>query len=164
MAIVGGVSALGGAVAGGIAALIAARVLRPSEPVTTAQIALMVVEYGFVAGVAGSVLGTIVAFGALRRVPLGQLVLGTNAGLFAGLCAGWLGGPWAWHHMELLAFGGFGAGALVARAFSRGSPVSRSSLALDPVPVSPTIGSAAPAMAELPRLPQTGDPEFQPKR
>ena len=121
VAIVGGLSALGGAVAGGVAALIAAAVLTPTEPMSAAQIALMAVEYGVVAGLGGSVLGTIIAFGALRRVPLGRLLLCTNAGLAAGLTAGWLGGPWAWHHMGFLGFVGFSGGALVARAVDRRS-------------------------------------------
>ena len=123
MAIVGGLSALGGAVAGGTAALIAAAVLTPSEPVSAAQVAMMAVEYGLVAGLAGSVLGTFVAFGALRRVPLGRFVLYTNLGLAAGLTAGWLGGPWAWHHMGLLGVLGYSGGALLARAVSRGTRV-----------------------------------------
>jgi hypothetical protein len=123
VAIVGVLSALGGALAGGVAALIAAAVLTPTEPMSAAQIALMAIEYGFVAGVAGSVLGTIVAFGALRRVSLGRLILYTNVGLAIGLTAGWLGGPWAWHHMTLLGFAGFSAGALLARVVARGKRV-----------------------------------------
>lgn len=141
VAIVGGLSALGGAVAGGVAALIAAAVLTPSEPVSAAQIALMAIGYGFVAGLAGSVLGTIVAFGALRRVPLGRLILCTNVGLAAGLTAGWLGGPWAWHHMGLLGCVGFSAGALLAHTVSRGSPVPSASLPFDSVPANGTIQS-----------------------
>jgi MFS family permease len=141
VAIVGCLSALGGAVAGGVAALIAAAVLTPSEPVSAAQIALMAIGYGFVAGLAGSVLGTIVAFGALRRVPLGRLILCTNVGLAAGLTAGWLGGPWAWHHMGFLGCVGFSAGALLARAVSRGSPVPSASLPFDSVPANGTIPS-----------------------
>lgn len=142
VAIVGGLSALGGSVAGGVAALIAAAVLTPSEPVSAAQIAWMAIGYGVVAGLAGSVLGTIVAFGALRRVPLGRLILCTNVGLAAGLTAGWLGGPWAWHHMGFLGCVGFSAGALLARAVSRGSPVPSSRLPFDSVPANGTIPSA----------------------
>jgi hypothetical protein len=121
VAIVGGLSALGGAVAGGVAALIAAAVLTPTEPMSAAQVAWMAVGYGVVAGIAGAVLGILTGFGALRRVPLGRLILCTNLGLAAGLTAGWLGGPWAWHHMEILGFVGYSVGALLARAFSRGS-------------------------------------------
>ena len=138
---VAGLSALGGAVAGAVAALIAATVLTPTEPMSAAQIALMAVQYGFVAGVGGAVLGTTVAFGALRRVPLGRFILSTNAGLAAGLTAGWLGGPWAWHHMGFLGFVGFSAGALFAHGFSRRTRGPSSSLPLDSVPVSGTIPS-----------------------
>jgi hypothetical protein len=141
MAIVGGLSALGGAVAGGVAALIAATVLTPSEPVSVGKVALMAIEYGLVAGLAGAVLGTVVAFGALRRVALGRLILCTNVGLAAGLTAGWLGGPWAWHHMGFLGFVGFAAGALLARAVSRAAPMPHSSLPFDSGPASGTIAS-----------------------
>ncbi|MDB4898661.1 MAG: hypothetical protein JWN53_469 [Gemmatimonadetes bacterium] len=121
VAIVGGLSALGGAVAGGVAALIAAAVLTPTEPMSAAQVAWMAVGYGVVAGIAGAVLGILAGFGALRRVPLGRLILCTNLGLAAGLTAGWLAGPWAWHHMGFLGFVGYSAGALFARALARGS-------------------------------------------
>jgi hypothetical protein len=153
VAIVGGLSALGGAVAGGVAALIAAAVLTPSEPVSAAEIALMAVEYGFVAGLGGSVLGTVVAFGALRRVPLGRLILCTNVGLAAGLTSGWLGGPWAWHHMGVLGFVGYSAGALLARALSRGSSVPSSSLSFDSVSASGTIASTAYGVVRTPMSP-----------
>ena len=153
VAIVGGLSALGGAVAGGVAALIAAAVLTPSEPMSAVQVALMAVEYGFVAGVAGSVLGTLVAFGALRRVSLGSLLLRTNVGLAAGLTAGWLGGPWAWHHMGFLGFVGFSAGALLSRAVSRGSPVPSSSLPFDSVPASGAIASEPHRVVRTPTSP-----------
>jgi hypothetical protein len=153
VAIVGGLSALGGAVAGGVAALIAAAVLTPSEPVGAARIALMAVEYGFVAGVAGLVLGTIAAFGALRRVPLGKLLLCTNGGLAAGLTAGWVGGPWAWHHMGFLGFVGFSAGALFARAASRSSPVPSANLPFDSVSASGGIASAPPGAVHIPSAP-----------
>ena len=141
VAIAGGLSGLGGAVAGGVAALIAASVLTPREPLSAVQVALMAFQYGLWAGLAGSVLGTIVAFGPLRRVPLGRLILCTNVGLAAGITAGWLGGPWAWRHMGFLGFVGFSAGALLARAISRGSPVPSSSLPFDSVPASGTIAS-----------------------
>ena len=144
VAIVASLSSLGGAVAGGVAALIAAMVLTPSEPVSAAQVALMVIEYGLVAGVGGAALGTIVTFGALRRVPLGKVILITNVGLSAGLTAGWLGGPWAWHHMGFLGCVGFGAGALLALAVSRGLPVPNSSLPLDSMTTDGTITSAPP--------------------
>src|SRR4051812_28181690 len=115
VAIVGGLSAIGGVVAGGVAALIAVVVLTPSEPVSAAQVVLMALENGVMAGLAGGVLGTIIGFGALRRVPLGKLVFWTNVGLSAGLTAGWIGGPWAWHHMGILGLAGFVTGAFVAR-------------------------------------------------
>lgn len=115
VATVAGLSAIGGAVAGGVAALIAVAVLTPSEPVTAAEVVLMAVESGFVAGLAGAALGTLVAFGALRRVALGKLLLFTNVGMAAGLTVGWIAGPWAWHHMGFLGFAGFSAGALLAR-------------------------------------------------
>ena len=153
VAIVGGLSALGGAVAGGVAALIAVTVLTPSEPMSAGQVALMAIEYGFVAGLGGSVLGTIVAFGALRRVPLGRLILYTNVGLAAGLTAGWLGGPWAWHHMGFLGCVGFSAGALLARAVSRGAPVPSSSLPFDSVPASVTIMSEPHGVVRTPASP-----------
>ncbi|MEO8621330.1 MAG: hypothetical protein ABI625_09715 [bacterium] len=153
VAVVGGLSALGGVVAGGVAALIAAMVLTPTEPVSAAQIALMAVEYGVVAGLAGSVLGVLVGFGALRRVPLGRLVLCTNAGLAAGLTAGWLGGPWAWHHMGFLGFVGFSAGALVARTVFSGSRASGSTSSLDSIPSSSALQSEAPAGIVMPRSP-----------
>lgn len=153
VAIVGGLSAFGGAVAGGVAALIAATVLTPSEPMSAAQVALMAVEYGFVAGVGGSVLGTIVGFGALRRVSLGRLILCTNVGLAAGLTAGWLGGPWAWHHMGFLGFVGFSAGALLARVLSRGSPVPSSTLPFESVAASGTIASEPHGVVRPPTAP-----------
>ncbi len=139
VAIVAGLSALGGLVAGASAALVAATVLTPTEPMSAGLIALMAVEYGFVAGLGGAVLGTAIGFGALRRVPLGRLLLCTNVGLAAGLAVGWLGGPWAWHHMGFLGFVGFSGGALLARARSRGSPVPSSRLPVDSVPVTEAI-------------------------
>ena len=144
VAIVASLTALGGAVAGGVAALIAATVLTPTEPVGAAQVAMMAVEYGVGAGVAGAVLGTIVAFGALRRVPLGRLIVSTNVGLAAGLTAGWIGGPWAWHHMGLLGSVGFSVGALVALLLSRGSAVAGSGLRFGAVPASGVITEQSP--------------------
>jgi hypothetical protein len=88
------------------------------------MIALIVAQNALFAGVAGSVLGTVVAFGALRRVPLGKLLLCTNAGLAAGFTASWLGGPWAYHNFSLLGLIGFSAGAVLARVLSRGSSSS----------------------------------------
>src|SRR3954470_18610991 len=114
VAIVGGLSALGGAVAGAATALIAAAVLTPSEPASAGQVAMMAVGNGLVFGLAGAVLGTGTAFGALRRVPLGRLILCTNVGTALGLLAGWLGGPWAWHHFSLLGLAGFSTGAVLA--------------------------------------------------
>src|SRR5215510_1885651 len=100
VALVGGLSALGGAIAGALAATIAAIVLTPNAeyPVSAALIALIVAQNAIFAGVAGCVLGTVVAFGALRRVPLGKLLLCTNTGLAAGFTASWLGGSWAYHN------------------------------------------------------------------
>ena len=120
-AIVASFGAVGGAIAGGVAALIAAMVLTPNEPVSAAQIAEMALVYGVVAGVPAAVFGTLIAFGPLRRVPLGRIILGTNVGLAAGLTTGWLAGPWAWHHMELLGSLGFCAGALLVLVASRRS-------------------------------------------
>ena len=129
VALVGGLSALGGAVAGAVAASIAAvaAVFAWGElPVSAAQIALIVAQNALFAGVAGSVLGTVVAFGALRRVPLGKLLLCTNTGLAAGFTASWLGGSWAYHNFSLLGLMGFCAGAVLARVLSRGSTSSSS--------------------------------------
>ncbi len=120
-AVVATLSAIGGAIAGGVAALIAAAVLTPAEPVSAGQIAAMAIGAGLEACIAGAVLGTVMAFGALRRVPLGRLVLYTNLGLAAGLTVGWLGGPWAWHHMSLLGFLGFTGGAVAAGLITRRS-------------------------------------------
>jgi hypothetical protein len=139
VALVGGLSALGGAVAGAVAAMIAAVVL-PHAPVSAAQIALIVAQNGLFAGVAGSVLGTVVAFGALRRVPLGKLLLCTNAGLAAGFTASWLGGPWAYHNFGLLGLIGFSGGAILARVLSRGSASSSSRLASHSVLASESQG------------------------
>jgi hypothetical protein len=135
VALVGALSALGGAVAGAAAALIAVLALKPSAPVTAAQVALLVTENALVGGIAGLVLGTVVAFGALRRVPLGKLVLFTNVGLAAGLTAGWLGGPWAYHHFGLLGFVGFSAGAIVARVVSRKAALPSADLSSESIGV-----------------------------
>jgi hypothetical protein len=151
VAIVGGLNAVGGAVAGAVAALIGASVLTPTEPVTAAQIAVMALEYGLVAGVAGAVLGTAVAFGALRRVPLGRIALATNLGFAAGLTTGWLGGPWAWHHMGLLGAAGFCAGALVARLVSRDASAPHSSATIVPL-----VTSGASALGQSGASPGTG--------
>ena len=137
VALVGVLSALGGAVAGAVAATIAAVVLPHASglgigvlwaPLSAAQIALIVAQNALFAGAAGSVLGTVVAFGALRRVPLGKLLLCTNAGLAAGSTASWLGGPWAFRNFTLLGVIGFSAGAVLARVLSRGSSSSSSRL------------------------------------
>jgi hypothetical protein len=149
VAIVGGLSAHGGAVAGGVAALIAAAVLTPSESVSAAQIASMAAGYGFVAALGGSVLGIVVAFGALRRVPLGRMLLCTNLGLAAGLTASWLGGPWAWHNMGLLACVGFAAGASVSGLFSHRSPAPSSSLPFDAVPVRGEVATEPYGLARM---------------
>lgn len=130
VAVVATLSAAGGAAAGGVAALISAAVLTPRSPVTGLQVAGMAVGYGVLAGVAGAVLGTLVGFGALRRVPLGRLALCTNLGLCAGLTTGFLGGPWAWHHMDWLGLAGFAGGA-----HRGGSTLARDArAALPPIP------------------------------
>jgi hypothetical protein len=139
--LVGGLSALGGAIAGAVSALIAVTVATPVWPVSAGEIALTVAENAAVGGVAGCLLGTIVAFGALRRVPLGKLILSTNVGLAAGLTASWLAGAWASHHFGLLGFAGFSAGAVVARAFSRGTSRLSSQMPTDSIPASTSIGA-----------------------
>src|SRR5262245_48306776 len=129
VALVGGLSALGGAIAGAVAASIAAvaAVFAWGKlPVSAAQIALIVAQNALFAGVAGCVLGTVVAFGALRRVPLGKLLLCTNAGLAAGFTASWFAGPGAWNNFGLFGLIGFSAGAALARVLSRGTPSSTS--------------------------------------
>ena len=148
VALVGGLSALGGAVAGAVAATIAtvAAILVLGEmPVSAAKIALIVAQNALFAGVAGSVLGTVVAFGALRRVPLGKLLLYTNAGLAAGFTASWFGGLWGYNNFSVLGLIGFSAGAVLARVLSRGSPSSSSANA--------TIASEAQALNGLPAVP-----------
>jgi len=146
VALVGGLSALGGAVAGAVAATIAFIVSKPDTPVSAAQIALIVAENGLFAGVAGFVLGTVVAFGALRRVPLGKLLLCTNAGLAAGFTASWLGGPWAYHNFSLLGLIGFSAGAVLARVLARGSSSASASAGA-------TIASKSQGFDQLPAAP-----------
>jgi hypothetical protein len=130
---------VGGAVAGAVAAVIALFILRPT-PVSAAQIALIVAQNGLFAGVAGSVLGTAVAFGALRRVPLGKLLLCTNVGLAAGFTASWLGGPGAYNNFSLLGLIGFSAGAVLSRVLSRGSPSSSSRVSPDSILASESQG------------------------
>lgn len=142
-AIVASFAAVGGAVAGGVAALINAMVRTPNEPVSAAQIAMMALAYGLIAGVPASVFGTLIAFGALRRVPLGRIILGTNVGLAAGLTTGWLAGPWAWHHMELLGALGFCAGALLVLVASRRS-VPGPQLAAVVIPDYGSVASPSP--------------------
>jgi len=155
VAIVASLSAISGAAVGGVVALIGAAVLTPSEPVSGAQVAAMAMEYAVVTGVAGSALGTLITFGGLRRVPLGSIILRTNLGFAAGLTAGWLGGPWAWHHVGLLGFGGFCAGALLALVRSHGAPQS-ASLPSGAVADSGAL-AAEPPQARLP-LPSPGAP------
>jgi hypothetical protein len=116
VAIIGGLSGLSGAIAGAAAALVGAAVLTPTEPVTAGQIAMMATQNALVFGLAGMVVGTLAAFGFMRRVPLRRLIACTTLGTTAGLIAGWLGGPWAWHHFSLLGFVGFSTGAVLARA------------------------------------------------
>ena len=119
VALVATVCAVGGAVAGATAALLAAAVLTPSEPVTAGDVARMALGYGLTTGVAAAVLGTPVAFGALRRVSLGRVLLCGTLGTAAGLAYGWLGGPWAWHHFGQVGVLGFSIGAGLARLTSR---------------------------------------------
>src|SRR5262245_1708310 len=102
------------------------------------------------AGVAGSVLGTVVAFGALRRVPLGKLLLCTNAGLAAGFTSGWFGGLWGYNNFSVLGLIGFSAGAVLARVLSRGSPSPSSRLASHSAPANTTIASESHGLNELP--------------
>lgn len=147
VALVGGLSALGGAIAGAVAATIALFVLRPTS-VSAAQIALVVAQNGLFAGVVGSVLGTAVAFGALRRVPLGKLLLWTNAGLAAGFTASWLAGPGAYNNFSLLGLIGFSGGAVLARVLSRGSPSSSSRQSPDSV-----LASESQGLNQLPAAP-----------
>ena len=118
------------------------------------QIAEMALGYGLAAGTGGAVLGTTVGFGALRRVPLGRLPLYTNLGFAAGLTAGWLGGPWAWHNLRLLGVLGFAAGAALAHLVTRpkltpphflpSSHLGALDAASAPDPLAPPVFSLAP--------------------
>ena len=121
LALVAGLGALGGFTAGATGALLAVAILTPSAPVTAADKVVMVLSYGAIAAFAGGVLGTGMAYAILRRVRLGRVfVLGTT-GAALGLTYGFLGGPWAWHHLHWLGIGGMAAGALVARLLGRDS-------------------------------------------
>jgi hypothetical protein len=122
--LVSGVGAVGGAVAGAAAALLAALVLKPTTPATVSDVATMVLTYALVTGIAGAVLGTVVAFGFLRRVPLSRILIFGTSGAFLGLAAGWIGGPWAWHHFASLGITGLLAGASAARLLTRPSTAS----------------------------------------
>jgi hypothetical protein len=119
VALVAIMCAAGGAVAGAAAALLAAAVLTPTERVTAGDVALMALGYGATTAVAGAALGTAVAFGGLRRVSLGRVLVCGTIGTAAGLACGWLGGPWAWHHFGQLGLLGFFLGAVMARLTSR---------------------------------------------
>jgi len=131
--VVSGLGALGGAIAGAAAALLATLVIKPVDPVTIGSMAAMVVTYGVVTGVAGAVLGTTVAFGFLRRVRLSRVLTFCSSGAFLGLALGWIGGPWAWHHFGTLGIGGLLAGALAARVLTR-SPEIEGSIDRQPLP------------------------------
>lgn len=115
VALVAGLGALGGFIAGATGALLAVAVLTPSAPVTLVDKAAMVLSYGAVAAASGAVLGTGLAFAMLRRVRLGRILACGTAGAALGLTYGFLGGPWAWHHFTWLGVGGLAAGMLAAR-------------------------------------------------
>jgi hypothetical protein len=117
--LVSGLGAVGGGVAGAAAALVAALVLKPTTPTTVSDVATMVLAYALVSGIAGAVLGALVSFGFLRRVPLSRIVTFGTSGAFLGLVYGWLGGPWAWHHFGSLGISGMLAGACAARLLTR---------------------------------------------
>ena len=119
VALVAGLGALGGFVAGATGALLAVAILTPSAPVTIGDKVGMVLAYGAAAAVSGAVLGTGIAFAILRRVRLGRVFAFGTAGAALGLTYGFLGGPWAWHHFHWLGIGGLAAGALVARLLGR---------------------------------------------
>jgi len=133
--LVSGLAAIGGAIAGGAAALLAALVLKPTEPVTTSDVATMVLAGGLVTGIAGAVLGTAVAFGLLRQVRLSRVLAFGTSGAFLGLAYGWIGGPWAWHHFGSLGITGLVAGALAARLLARPmKPTLRNTSSWRPTP------------------------------
>lgn len=119
VALVAGLGALGGFIAGGTSALLAVAILTPSAPVTVWDKVTMVLSFGAVGALSGIVLGTGLAFAILRRVRLGWIFLLGTAGATLGLTYGFLGGPWAWHHFQWLGIGGLAAGALVARLLGR---------------------------------------------
>ena len=119
VALVAGLGALGGFIAGATGALLAVAILTPSAPVTVGDKVTMVVAYGVVTAMSGAVLGTGLAFAILRRVRLGRIFTFGTAGAALGLTYGFLGGPWAWHHFHWLGIGGLAAGALLARLLGR---------------------------------------------
>src|SRR3954468_7573103 len=113
--LVAGLGALGGFLAGAIGALFAVAILTPSEPVTVGEKVAMVLSYGALAAVSGTVLGTGVAFAMLRRVRLANVFAFGTAGAALGLTYGFIGGPWAWHNFVWLGVAGLLAGAVAAR-------------------------------------------------
>ena len=117
--LVAALGGVGGAIAGAAAALLAALVLTPTVPTTTSDVSAMVLTYALVTGAAGAVLGTALAFGFLRRVPLFRVLTFGTSGAFVGLAYGWIGGPWAWHHFGSLGITGLLAGASAARLLTR---------------------------------------------
>ena len=123
-AIVGLLGAAGGFVAGAIGALTAVSVLTPTEPVSIGAKALMVLSYGALGALCGAVLGTATAFVALRRVPLGRIVVFGTLGGAVGTTYGWVGGFWAWHHFTALGLGGMVVGSLASRLFGESGVAS----------------------------------------
>lgn len=123
-AVVGLLGAAGGFVAGAIGALAAVSVLTPTGPVSIGMKALMVLEYGLSGAFFGAVLGTAIAFAALRRVPLGRIVAFGTIGGAIGTTCGWVGGFWAWHHFTTLGVGGMVVGALASRLVGEARPAS----------------------------------------
>lgn len=119
VALVAGLGALGGFIAGATGALLAVVILTPSAPVTVGDKVTMVFAYGVVTAISGAVLGTGLAFAVLRRVRLGRIFAFGTAGATLGLTYGFLGGPWAWHHFHWVGIGGLAAGALLARLLGR---------------------------------------------
>lgn len=119
VALVAGLGALGGFIAGATGALLAVAILTPSAPVTVGDKLTMVFAYGVVTAISGAVLGTGLAFAFLRGVRLGRIFAFGTAGAALGLTYGFLGGPWAWHHFHWLGIGGLAAGALLARLLGR---------------------------------------------
>lgn len=159
--LVAGLGALGGFIAGAAGALLAVAILTPSAPVTTWDKLSMVLGYGTVSAISGAVLGTGLAFAILRRVRLGRIFAFGTAGAALGLTYGFLGGPWAWHHLPWLGIGGLAAGALVARLLGRESGEGGVEARLASWVLTRTADAAPrelgpPPAAEVCRAPSTG--------